>query len=69
MKETDEVHEPGRLLKARRSAGWLSYRADPARTVLVSCDQEDWMKGREDELLEHTHRHPNIWWGAVHVVW
>ena len=62
LKAHDEVDEPDRLLKAMGSAGWLSNRADPARKVLVRCDQEDWMRGRENELREHTHRHPNIWW-------
>ena len=62
LKAADEIDEPDRLLKAMRSAGWLSYRADPARKALVRCDEEDWMKGREDELPERTHRHPNIWW-------
>ena len=62
MREQDEVEEPDRLLKAARSCGWLSYRADPMRKVLLRCDQEDWMKGREDELPEKTHRHPSEWW-------
>ena len=62
LRAQDEVDHPDRLLKAMRSAGWLSYRADPSRKVLVRCDQEDWMRGLEDSLPEHTHRHPNVWW-------
>ena len=62
LKANDEVDEPDRLLKAMRSAGWLSYRADPATKSLIRCDNEDWMRGREDELPERTHRHPAIWW-------
>jgi len=58
----DHDEHPDRLLKAMRSAGWLSYRADPARKMLVRCDQEDWMRGREDELPEQSHRHPKAWW-------
>ena len=46
MREQDEVEEPQRLLKAARMCGWLSYRADPARKVLIRCDEEDWMKGQ-----------------------
>ena len=49
-------------MKAARSAGWLSYRGDPASKKLIRCDQEDWMKGHEDELAEKTHRHPSAWW-------
>ena len=62
LKERDERDEPERLLKVARSCGWLSYRADPVRKVLIKCDQEDWMKGREEELPEKTHRHPSAWW-------
>jgi hypothetical protein len=62
MREQDEKDEPDRLLKAARSCGWLSYRADPVSKKLLRCDEEDWMKGREDELPEHTHRHPKQWW-------
>ena len=62
LKHQDEVDEPDRLLKATRACGWLSYRADPVRKALVRCDEEDWMKGREAELLEETHRHPAAWW-------
>ena len=40
----------------------MSYRADPARKVLIRCDEEDWMKGREQELPEESHRHPSAWW-------
>ena len=40
----------------------LSYRADPVRKALIRCDQEDWMRGREQELPEESHRHPSAWW-------
>ena len=62
MREQDEDEEPERLLKAARMCGWLSYRADPKRKVLIRCDQEDWMRGREQELPEESHRHPSAWW-------
>ena len=29
---------------------------------LIKCDDEDWMKGREDILPERSHRHPHCWW-------
>ena len=62
MREQDEDEQPERLLKAARMCGWLSYRADPARKVLIRCDEEDWMKGREQELPEESQRHPHAWW-------
>ena len=62
LREKDENQEPERLLKASRSAGWLSYRADPVSKKLIRCDEEDWMKGRKDELPEKSHRHPSEWW-------
>ena len=62
MREQDEDEQPERLLKAARMCGWLSYRADPARKVLIRCDEEDWMKGREQELPEESQRHPQAWW-------
>ena len=62
MREQDHDEQPERLLKAARVCGWLSYRADPVRKVLIRCDEEDWMKGREQELPEVSHRHPNAWW-------
>ena len=46
----DEVDHPDRLLKAARSIGWLSYRADPARKVLIRCDGGAWMSGRANEF-------------------
>ena len=58
----DEVEDPHRLLRQTRACGWLSYRADPVRKCLVRCDEEDWMRGREKELPEETHRHPAVWW-------
>ena len=60
----DEVEDPQRLLRQARACGWLSYRADLVRKALVRCDEEDWMKGREQELLEETHRHPRVWWSS-----
>ncbi len=62
MRYQDEVESPDRLLRAARACGWLSYRADPVRKVLVRCDEEPWMAGRADELPEASHRHPAAWW-------
>ena len=62
LKGHDEVDRPDRLLKAARACGWLSYRADPVTKALVKCAEEPWMAGREDELPEKTHRHPESWW-------
>ena len=67
LKHQDEVDEPDRFLKAARVCGWMSYRVDPVSKVLVRCDEEDWMRGREDELLERTHRHPNSWWNQRYI--
>ena len=64
MKYQDEVQEPDRLLKAARACGWLSYRADPMRKTLIRCDEEDWMRGLEDDFPEKSHRHPSDWWDA-----
>ena len=50
--EHDEVQEPDHLLKAARSAGWLSHQADPERKVLVRCDEQHWMAGRQEEFPE-----------------
>ena len=36
----DTVEDPARLLRAARSAGWLSYRGDPRTKALVRCDTE-----------------------------
>ena len=62
MREQDEDEQPERLLKAARMCGWLSYRADPVRKVLIRCDEEDWTKGRAEELPETSARHPLSWW-------
>jgi len=62
MLHEDEVETPERLLKAARACGWLSYRADPVRKVLVRCDEEAWMSGRAEEFPERSHRHPAAWW-------
>ena len=60
--EQYEVQEPDRLLEAARSAGWLSYQADPERKVLVMCGDQHWMAGRSEEFREESHRHPSAWW-------
>ena len=60
----DEVEDPQRLLRQARACGWLSYRADPVMKALVRCDEEDWMKSREQELPEETHRRPRVWWSS-----
>ena len=44
----------------RCDPGWLSYRCDPVRKALVRCDEEDWMKGHEEEYPEKSHRHPEV---------
>ena len=62
LREHDENEEPERLLKAARSAGWLSYRADPVSKKLIRCDEEDWMQGKQEEVGERSHRHPGEWW-------
>ena len=58
MREQDEDEQPERLLKAAMMCGWLSYRADPARKVLIRRDEEGWMQGRAEELKEESQRHP-----------
>ena len=63
MLRHDEQEDPERLLRQARSAGWLSYQADPVRKVLVRCDAQPWMQGRAEEFPEKTHRHPSAWWG------
>ena len=68
LRKADEEETPDRLLKQARSAGWLSYRADPLRKVLVRCDEESWMQGKEDEYPEASHRHPKAWW-AERYTW
>ena len=64
MKEEDEDARPTRLLQVTRACGWLSYQADPVRKVLVRTDEQDWFKGREEELAEVSNRHPHSWWRA-----
>ena len=60
MKREDE--ETGRLLRVTRACGWLSYQADPVSKTLVRTDEQAWYKGREEELAEVSHRHPQVWW-------
>ena len=64
MKDEDENARSTRLLQVTRACGWLSYQADPVRKVLVRTDEQDWFKGREEELAEVSHRHPKSWWRA-----
>ena len=58
----DELEDPYRLLRAARSAGWLSYQGDPERKVLVGRDEQVWMTGRAQEFPEASHRRPRSWW-------
>ena len=62
LEEMDHVEQPLRLLAQARAAGWLSWKGDPSTGFLIKCDDEDWMKGREDILPERSHRHPHCWW-------
>ena len=50
-----------RRLRVVRLCGWLSCVADPETTTLVRRDELPWFRGREDELREDSHRHPQVW--------